>query len=402
MEGLSNHNYAYQVSWGDLACCAATLGSGVTYAQRHYELSKVEPNWVGHRALALIEYMPVLGGIVAIIERIAHSFYGFSDIPWRSSPLSEGAAMEKMVKNQDKAVAEHYKKGGSPYVSEIARPRRTENSVAITHHFADAQGLRPTMEDAHFFREFNGTHRGYVAGVFDGHGGSEVSAYASKEFEKRFPDALAKSDNVHEAFERLIHEISVEVANNSRWNHMGSTAVISYVSIDDGLVYTATLGDSEANIYRKTGTFWNTLSSIPLSCVRDWTSGKDMKRLISVFGKEAVYRRLAEAGGAKGLRSKLDHGVNVARALGDVDNTGKSGWPLVIHKPKITVSQVKSGDTLILACDGLKDFLSEKEIVKIIGAQDETPVAQRLVDAALKPMNRNHNDNVTVLALKVS
>lgn len=421
MSLLSGHNYGYQVSWGNLLTSVITGASGLPYAKRHYELSNVNESWIAHRVIALIEFMPVIGGAVAIVERIAYALFGSDSLPWRSSEVTSKEALEKMIKNQKKALSERAKQGpyfGNPYLSSMTLSatdlqRKEPEKLKLSHHFADAQGPRPTMEDAHFYKEME---KGALVGVFDGHGGSEVSAYASDQFQKRFPQALKNANgNVWEAFELVIHQIHQKVANTSAWNDVGSTAVVSYIDHETHQIFTATLGDSEANIYRKTG--WGGLASIPLSCIRDWLSQKDLGRLIDIYGFKAVGRWIQQTGGkAKYVRSHLQQGVNVARAIGDVANTGEPGKPRVIHKPKITVNKLKAGDTLVLACDGLKDFVLEKEIVSIVGSQSTTgffqrifgkqelakPLAQQLVDNALKHMDSRGNDNVTVVVVEVA
>ena len=93
-------------------------------------------------------------------------------------------------------------------------------------------------------------------------------------------------------------------------------------------------------------------------------------------------------------------GLNVSRALGDRYLTEFSPFPVVSHKPKITVHQLQSKDTLILACDGLKDYVPEQEIVQeVTKAPSIQNLAQRLVRHAIE--EKKALDNVTVLALKV-
>ena len=256
------------------------------------------------------------------------------------------------------------------------------------------------MEDAHFYVE---SDQAILAGVFDGHGGREVAAFASEQFQVKFPKALdLAKGNVHQAFETVLHEIHQDVVRRPAWNKVGSTAVISYIDKEENKIYTATLGDSEANIYRKVG---RSLKSIPLSCVRDWVSTKDHSRLEKVHGKEAVEKQYQRAHfQAKGLRSQLDTGVNVSRAIGDVDQTGTPDRPLVIHKPTITVSELCPKDVIVLACDGLKDYVSEDKIVGDLSpgwlsSVRGKNIAQLLVNKALQ---QNTRDNVTVLSIEVS
>ncbi|NGX47794.1 MAG: hypothetical protein K1000chlam3_01177, partial [Chlamydiae bacterium] len=255
---LSNHVNGYQTSFSDLLTSVVTGASGIPFANRHYELSKVESTWA-HRLIALIEYLPILGGSVALIERLAYSLFGEHSILWQKETVSSQATLKRMIKNQRKAQREHYNGGpyfGNPYsqtiaLSETDLTKKKATNLKLSHHFADAQGLRLTMEDAHFYKEME---KGTLTGVFDGHGGSKVSAYASKEFQNRFPKALKEANgNVHQAFEKVIDEIHLKVAQYSAWDHEGSTAVVCYIDKETHQIYTATLGDSEANIYRKSG-----------------------------------------------------------------------------------------------------------------------------------------------------
>lgn len=94
-------------------------------------------------------------------------------------------------------------------------------------------------------------------------------------------------------------------------------------------------------------------------------------------------------------RSIGNHGINIAahrKFLNSVE--------AISHKPKITINKVFSEDTLILACDGLKDYVTEKRITKILANLDQTSnAAQTLVEFALN--KSNSLDNVSVLAIHI-
>lgn len=414
MAFLPDHDYGHRASWSSLAVSLVTGGSGIPYAVRHLELSNVEPDQkVAHRFIAFVEFTPIIGGIVAIVERVAYALFG-SD------------SLEKMMKNQEKALIEHRKDcGEGVYVREISLlasdlQKEESGDLELSYHFTAAQGARDRMEDTHFYKEIE---NGILTGVFDGHAGDEVSKYASDQFQQKFPKVLSQTrGDVHRAFRGVICQIHQEVANRSDWNKIGSTAVVSYIDKKTHQIFTATLGDSEANIYRKGES--GKLVSIPLSCVRNWLSKRDRNRLCRFYGEKAVARRivvimretgidsssislsqlLACRNVAKGIRSSLDSGMNVSRAIGDVASAGSLIKPLIIHKPKITVNKVKPGDTVILACDGLKDFLTEKEIVSTVERRSVgTPqraelLANELVVCALEKMDpgEGYGDNVTV------
>jgi serine/threonine protein phosphatase PrpC len=255
------------------------------------------------------------------------------------------------------------------------------------------QGKRGAMEDAHFCIE---DENKILAGVFDGHAGSGISDYASKNFCSIFETLLRSSGNVHEAFEAAFGQIQNDLSDQQLMG--GSTAVVIYVDKATHLVYTATLGDSEANVYR---VFNEKMKSIPLSCIRDWTSQKDAKRLACYHEIPELVKQLENSPNPKALRSGLRGlGVNVSRAFGDFNHAGTPEKPLVIAKPKITVNRLQEGDIVVLACDGLKDFVPEKEIIKIVQRSGGEDIAKELVNSALNAP-WNSKDNVTVVAIKI-
>jgi serine/threonine protein phosphatase PrpC len=414
---LVNHTRGYQFTPSTAFASAVTGFSGIPFAVRHWQLSFAEhtellDRWA-HRLICLFEAVPIFGGVIAVVERICFALLGsaHAPIPWRSTPLSAEAAHKKMENQLVKAAIEH--RGDHLSVNQVndevlAARKRTPKTLSFRCQEAENIGPRPTMEDSHFYTE---TDEGVASGVFDGHGGKEVSAFACKQFQEKFPKALADSQgNVHAAFERVLHEIHVEVVRHPEWNRMGSTAVVCYIDKKTNKIYTATLGDSEANIYRNVR--WS-LRSIPLSCVRDWMAPNERARLENAFGKKAVEQQLFHAQHqAKGVRSRLNDGVNVSRAIGDVNETGTPNRPLVLHRPKITVAQLRPGDVVTLACDGLKDYVSETQILQTVSGyvntwfgKSDRNLAQLLVDRALAnmelPQHRQAGDNVTVLAIEV-
>lgn len=320
---------------------------------------------------------------------------------WKPHALPVDAAMRKMWQNAKKAIEEHIQKAPGAFASvcnalpslEVLVGPKNCSSLKFEQFAAEAQGPRAAMEDAHFFQEME---QGVIVGVLDGHGGGQVSKFASKEFQKRFSEVFSETQgNVRQTFELLIDEIHKKVAKHAAWNNVGSTAVICYIDKQNHLIYTATLGDSEANIYRK---MEGELKSIPLSCVRDWSSKKDAQRAAVSLEIPQIATEWPNAENPKRLRYPApNYGLNVSRSIGDFYYTGSEEMPGVIHKPKITVNQLQAGDMLILACDGLKDYVPETEIIQNL--KDERDPTNKLVYYAL--FKKSAHDNVTVVAVKV-
>jgi serine/threonine protein phosphatase PrpC len=302
-------------------------------------------------------------------------------------------------RNENKAVMGHKGKDAAyiQSLSELKVSSAHHKELKFEHQVEESIGIengRPTMEDAHCFKIIK---QGIITGVFDGHGGADVSKYANEQFEKRFEEVLEKSNgNVRSAFETLIKDIQKECLDK-KFNG-GSTAVMCFVDKKTNLVYTATLGDSEANIYRKNKE--EELKSVPLSVVKDFSDPKERAR--AQMSKHGLYEPNTDDPKHKRIGDQW-FGVNTPRAFGDRGFLGSEERPGIIQKPKITVMQLEPGDTLILACDGLKDFVKEGDIVGIVNEGYEG-LSQRLVKASIaeqRPGKRD-NDNVTVIAIKIT
>ncbi len=297
----------------------------------------------------------------------------------------------KMLKNTEKAIKEHsyvpFKAAGSPTEESPLLPN-VDNRIALTfkHQIAEDQGPRPEMEDARFYSE---TENAILAGVFDGHSGEGMADHACAQFQSRFFASLqAHNHDVYTTFNDLIREIHDEVKEGIG-KYQGTTAVVTYIDKQTKTIYTATLGDSEANIYRRNG---QSMVSIPLSCVRDWGSKKDAARLEGCHNlpEGSVKNFLTKNPGKQkyirsgGIPSDDPYepltGVNVSRAMGDGIHGTKEGKTLISQKPKITMSTLQQGDIVVLSCDGLKDYVKEDKIAAVIDERvnHSKEAAQRL------------------------
>lgn len=329
---------------------------------------------------------------------------------------------EQMQKAFQRAV--NQRNGEEGYISvRDVRKIGLEHNKPVTlnckvEHGEDIGCFRPSMEDAQFVHE---NKQRLILGVFDGHGGRDVSAHAAKAFTEkvsggatRFDTYIARAQgNVQIAFQEIVNDIHAEVISEGFTD--GSTAVISYLDKQTNRLYTATLGDSEANIYRNVN---GEMRSIPLSLVQNWTldtelerlaaqSGMTKKQVLGIAVKAQQQYHKAHPGSElvsldKILRCKYDPlrgrfaGINMARSIGDMQYACH-----MTREVEVTSVQLKPGDTLILACDGLKDYVPEKDIVAAVSSGKASP--GQLIDLAKKNMVlRGHGDNVTVTSVKVT
>ncbi|MBM3208618.1 MAG: protein serine/threonine phosphatase 2C family protein [Chlamydiae bacterium] len=399
--------------------------SGILYSLGFYEYpySQNANFYIGSRLVVILQKSSVAQDIASTFNRIIYNItnvFQYNQIKydkndtcsldslkkvqvWKPRTLTSEMALNKMWRNFTKAVNEHRKKEREPYIHlkefdssyNMLLSKEAVTPLQFDCTYAEDQGLRSTMEDAWHYYE---TNDGVLASVFDGHGGSGVSKYVNKEFFHRFYPMLKQNDkNVHQTFEALFNQIHNEVLADSSLNKMGTTATVCYIDKQTNIIYTASIGDSEANVYRRIN---GSLKSIPLSCVRDWSSVKDARRAALALNDPLIEELWPFSNDAKKLRfPNAKFGVNVSRAIGDKVFTGSEDKPAVIHKPKITVQKVQDNDILIIACDGLKDFASENQILSVIGNKSIKDYAKALKDYAL---NVGYStDNITVLAIRI-
>lgn len=283
-------------------------------------------------------------------------------------------------------------------------------AVPLSCQFAIAthQGGKKHQEDRAFVYQGEGY---LLSAVFDGHYSSAVAEFLRLQFANRFGGPYETPDAVREAFMRTIDELQQEIFRIDAWEGAGSTAVISYVDLKRHIIYTATIGDSEANCYRGIG---DAIKSIPLSPVRNWLSTKDRTRFIELvtrypqlkedqltypnFSSVAAYinfyENLPEWVNPKQMRLL---GLNIPRTFGNrlryFNGLG------VVAKAKLSVTTLGKGDTLILSSDGVKDQLRESAVAAFVrdGSNAET-LAGNIVAAAVS--SSDHSDNVTVVAIQ--
>lgn len=342
---------------------------------------------------------PIAFGVLCGISTLSAFYLGMVSNAKEQSSIPQ---LNKLLKNSKKAIDQHRAKEQHVYAPSnkvLKGPWLQNTPLNFTISKAEAIGLRRTMEDATLDKKISA---GSLVGIFDGHGGAEVAKYAAKRFPGIFSKHLAHSHDPAHAFDASFLEIQKNIERMPKWNCMGSTAAICFID-KANCAFTATLGDSEVNVYRKIKGKWK---SIPLSCVRDWTSPKDAKRAAIALNSPEIAEKWPKCP-TKPRFPFPTQGINVSRSLGDVylakwppasiQNTVQH--PGVIQKAKITFNQLQKGDILIAACDGLKDFVSEKEILaKIKACENMANLANELTKFALE--DKKSQDNVSVLVLE--
>lgn len=304
----------------------------------------------------------------------------------------------KMERNLIKAIDEHRKTAdGIMTFDEYQRSMHLGLIVEGRYNSSEDRGKRPTMEDAHFISSVG---ENILLGLFDGHNGVKAARFSNHHFLEQFPETLKKAEgSAHEAFRNLFPRVHQSFLSDGN-NQGGTTALLAYINYEQQTVCTATLGDSEAFLYRKIdGVF----KALPLSCVRNWGSKADAARAAFAYDAPQIASNWPRAAEPKAIRIYMQDGsekasINISRAIGDAEFLFYKDRPLVIQKPKITEAIFQPGDYLIFACDGVWDFLKHEDIIRQIeDLKPEESLAKRITLRALD----SSTDNITVIAIKL-
>ena len=231
-------------------------------------------------------------------------------------------------------------------------------------------GKRPTNEDSHYLPTKK--ERVYHFGVFDGHGGGDVSKFVASRLIrvlKEDPTSMNRVKHYTDAF-RKINDVLKR--SKPRWSKQGSTAVVC--AIRDRRLVVANTGDSRGVLCRSG-------LAIPLSKDHKPDSFEEAKRIEALGGKVVERHDTARI-----------EGLSVSRAFGDFDCS-----PYVICDPDVVKMTLRKSDQfIILACDGLWDVVNNQAAVDEVmrGALGTAPA--RLIDMAIR---MGTTDNVSVVVI---
>eukprot|EP00933_Yihiella_yeosuensis_P019704 TRINITY_DN1591_c0_g1_i7.p1 TRINITY_DN1591_c0_g1~~TRINITY_DN1591_c0_g1_i7.p1 ORF type:complete len:465 (-),score=71.55 TRINITY_DN1591_c0_g1_i7:389-1783(-) len=240
------------------------------------------------------------------------------------------------------------------------------------------RGWRDAMEDAHVAEQLDKQvfKDALLFAVLDGHGGSEVSALASKlvvpeieaharKISKSF-DGESQSALLTDALSAALPQLDsrLRTGGGLGWamprtmhpfNACGSTAVVAAVDFLSREVIVANVGDSRAILIRE---------------------GKAISLTEDHKPENAGERNRIRAAGGKVIKMgpchRVDGNLNLSRALGDFNLKSNLALPAdkqkVIAYPDITRTAFKGGpgELLVVACDGLFERLSNQDLADII------------------------------------
>lgn len=250
-----------------------------------------------------------------------------------------------------------------------------------------AQGRRPANEDTEYINtEFSipGYTNSAMIAVFDGHAGDLVSKELKTVLPAKLQEALVKGDEqtcLTKIFLDTDQYLLKKSLSEGSWAD-GSTAVTAFIL--DRKLFVANVGDSEAILVKKG-------EAINLTTVHKPDDPEENKRINELGGK-VFYGRVF------GM-------LAVSRAFGDIQfKPPKTPAHYVCAEPAISYTDIdETCEYLVLACDGLWDVYTHKEVAQFVDyhvsqGKQLSEVATMLIDSAIE--ERESTDNVTVIIVQ--
>uniref|UniRef100_A0A6C0E9R8 PPM-type phosphatase domain-containing protein n=1 Tax=viral metagenome TaxID=1070528 RepID=A0A6C0E9R8_9ZZZZ len=259
-------------------------------------------------------------------------------------------------------------------------------------HSASKRGKRPQNEDKHtVLLNLDGKDKNYAPinfyGVYDGHGGKEISLFLSKHMPKFFLNKKVKYPLVNKYVYNVFDHLQSKLKSNhgSVAKSTGSTCLVAvhYKHEDKEYINVFNTGDSRSVICT---------NNKAVQITTDHKPHHPEEKL-----------RIKKAGGSiyfDGHDWRVKD-LSVSRAFGDVE-----AEPYVICKPEIFTRRIGKNDKfMIMACDGLWDVLSNEEAVNFVldncydmetgvRINKKINIAKQLAELAL---NKGTTDNVTTV-----
>ncbi|XP_050304979.1 titin-like isoform X2 [Anthonomus grandis grandis] len=262
------------------------------------------------------------------------------------------------------------------------------NTYFVTSIYA-ARNRRRKMEDRHvaihdlntMFSLQEASPSSYYA-IFDGHAGHDAAAYSAAHLHQFLAENKYFASNPVQALLDAFCKTDALFLEKCKVENLsgGSTAVVALLRPKEKTLYIAWVGDSQALLVNQ---------GKVLQCVNPHKPSREDER-----------QRIEKAGGCVMLWGtwRVNGQLAVSRAIGDADYK-----PHVIAIPDVREITLDGGeDFLILACDGLWDFLSEdaaaNEVYYMISdnPDDTERIGKQLVQLA---RYQGSSDNISVIVV---
>jgi|GEM_PF-5716638 len=352
---LDTHPDGYTLARPEMlasGCCTCPI-----YACRHCDIADRSPSSslaFGHNVCCFLESLPFVGCLTALFDRLCCNTASSSEIipidtdnRWYK-PLSIEDAHTKMRKAFQQCVVEH-----GVYATDIELPPPVSIPFRLSILAHQILGTRKTQEDFYCIKGM--ASQGFFLGVIDGHQGKDIAQYIAYNAPTLFEESLKEhGPNIYTVFEKHAEEVQNRLMKipqlaTAAFEHQGAVAVFCFITLQ-GTIYTATIGDSEAFILRKSSKTQK-YQLIPLSLIRNWENASERKRITQ---KEQKHPSAVLEPSHRVTRLIVEkHSLNISRAFGHIGLHKQEMQKTLLPKPEITEHQVGEGDRILLCSDGL-------------------------------------------------
>jgi len=259
-------------------------------------------------------------------------------------------------------------------------------------HSVSLRGGRNQNEDKHDIKinigdTDNKLGRINYYGVYDGHGGKEVSQYLFDNLSKYFMPKDVKYPLTKEYVIKIYDHLQNNLGRTEYAYHTGSTALVAvqFKYLNQNYLNILNTGDSRCILCR---------DNIAVSLTKDHKpSWPEERARIEQIGGKITF---------DGFDWRIKD-LSVSRAFGDIDST-----PFVTHRPDIYRYKLDKYDKFfVLACDGLWDVLSNQDVANFVldycydittntRINKEINIAKKLGEYAIR---KGSGDNITIIVI---
>eukprot|EP00792_Barthelona_sp_PAP020_P006156 TRINITY_DN2924_c0_g1_i1.p1 TRINITY_DN2924_c0_g1~~TRINITY_DN2924_c0_g1_i1.p1 ORF type:complete len:278 (+),score=91.45 TRINITY_DN2924_c0_g1_i1:42-875(+) len=240
---------------------------------------------------------------------------------------------------------------------------------------------REQMEDAHVMGYMPDGNSTFFA-VYDGHGGVDASLLAAECLHAEFFEALSSNRTIKNSFE-IAFKRTDDIIEQEDVCYKGTTAVCLYIHKDASgtkRLDVAHVGDSFAVVFSQL----------------DNNRGYTANNLTPPHRpSDPAERTMITQRGGYIVFDRVNSILSVTRALGDFGLK-----PPVSGEPVHATYEIGPNDKwIIVACDGLWDFVDLKEVAEILKRCETASEAASSLKALA--LDCGTSDNVSVIALKL-
>jgi protein phosphatase 1L len=252
------------------------------------------------------------------------------------------------------------------------------------------QGYRATMEDRHIMESFtlDNNFKCTLLGVFDGHGGKEVSDYIANNYLCYLIIYLSKCTieelNDPLIIKRIFIKLHKKLDDHVKiYYNSGSTATITLIT--DKYIFFCNCGDSRSVLF-------------------DWCKDIVCTTIDHKPDSDSESKRIKELGGIVKITGRcprvynscgISGGLALSRSFGDF--TLKRNADIVTSVPDVFFTKRNEKmKVIILGCDGIWDVFTNETIKTCINANEDNlkTNTEYIIDKSLELGSR---DNITVI-----